>query len=470
MKTMSLPNKLFIVLGFALVLVGLASFAILYRAQKHQATQEMDSLLNNDAIALSALVNGKPDGKFEFEITPAFLDQYQSLKPDAFFRFIDLQNKNMLRESRRSPQVECNADHVGIKSASIDKKSVFRVKTFVFRPEIDIDWKGPRDFQTSPLCLVIGLNEAPYWSVVAETLFSTIPPLVILFILLAGVLMFFVKRMTRDLSRLALSLETSDFSATHEFPILPEAETLEVKALSEKLLSLHVQAAEVYREMWLFLGRAAHQIKTPVAAMQATLDVLMRKDRSKEELLAGLADVKTAANLLTGLTGKLISSSRISYQSNSKNEPIDILEFFTEQAAIFDSLGKAKGVSLKLESSNSVRIRADYFLLSELFGNLIENAILYSVPEKKSSVLISWKVQNGEVIVLISDQGPGIPEQVKSSMFAPFIRGDERMVGGSGLGLSIAKRSADLLNANILLIKSDAHGTEFSVRFDLADD
>lgn len=467
MKRLRLSTKLILVSGILLLIFCLASVAVLYRAQTQQALSEMDLLLKNQSLALSTLVNVSPNGVLDFEMNPTFFSEYSARNQNGFFRFFAIKEKRLLKESISAPSIDCEGSTVNA-NHNINQ-TVFRVMAYRFTPDMDGGIQAPKSLNFPELCLVVGLDQAPYHSLVAQTILSSIPLLVALAVLLIAALLILVRHLTHDLSSLTTALETADFSATHEFPVLPIAKTLEVNAVIEKLATLHTNAARVYQEMWLFLGRASHQLKTPVAAMQATIEVLTRKDRTKEELISGLVDVTTAAVQLTLLTKRLITSSRISYEASSlSQENINLRIFLNSQIKAFEAQANQHGVTIRFESMSDTIVRGNSFLLSEIFGNLIENAILYSPRDRKSEVLISCHVENQDVITLICDQGTGLPPQVVESLFQPFIRGDESLVSGSGLGLSTAKKAAQLLGGNILVQKTDNLGSAIAVRLNLA--
>jgi two-component system phosphate regulon sensor histidine kinase PhoR len=470
MKPTLLSTKIFLACGLVLAAFCLASFGILYHAQTNQAVQEMDLRLDNEALSLSVLVSAKANGQFDFEISPFFQSQYGSLRPSGFFRFVGLKGANVFRESKGAPPISgCSADRPSASTITLSDLRVFRVKSLIIHPEFDEEADKPSQTAPGGLCVIVGVDEAPYRNLVSATLFSTLPILAALALLLAGVLLLLVRGLTRDLSNLTGALATANFAATHEFPPLPEPSTQEVKAVVEKLASLHRQAADVYREMWLFLGRAAHQLKTPVTALQATLQVLLRKERSREELLSGLTDAASAVELLSALTKKLITSSRISYEQLPEKKPVDMVTFFSEQLKLFQAQAKARGISLMVQTSGETVILADSFLLSELFGNLVENALLYSPQGQGATVAISWTQSNREALVEISDQGGGFSAHVRKTLFQPFARGDERQAGGSGLGLSIAKKAAQLLGGDLTLHETGAAGSVILVKLPLAN-
>jgi signal transduction histidine kinase len=100
--------------------------------------------------------------------------------------------------------------------------------------------------------------------------------------------------------------------------------------------------------MWLFLGRAAHQLKTPVAALQATLEVLLRRDRTRDELLASLEDLQLGITQMSSLTQMLIRSSRIAFEPALENMSVDLNELLGEQLRLFRPQADRHDVRLTL--------------------------------------------------------------------------------------------------------------------------
>lgn len=460
MKNPKLSTKILAVSIIILVVFSLASFGILFRALSKQASREMDQILKNESLALSALVNSA-EGGFEFEMHSNFLIQYRQRNPHGFFRFINPETGKILKESDQAPSIGCIHESANVDVGIFDQS--YRVETLLFRPEFDVESHSTTIATARPLCLVVGINRAPYWNILVETLLSSVPILISIVVILIIALLVLIRSLTRDLLALTSALTTANFGGTHAFPTLPRASTQEVKAIIDVLEELHRQASEVYREMWLFMGRAAHQIKTPVTAMQATLEVLLRRDRAKEELLSGLEDVQSAAVLLSGLTRKLISSSRISYQESPSIESINLQTFFKELVDLFKSKASEGGVDLRVDPDPSLNVLGNRSIMSDIFGNLIENAILYTPENQNASIRIAWYSEASSAVIDISDQGIGFPDSIRLDLFKPFVRGDERKAVGSGLGLSIVKKSVNLLHGDIKLIESTPCGSTMRV-------
>ncbi len=466
-----LSVRIILASGLTLLGFGATSIGVIYRAQSQLARQAMDSIMSNDSFSLSSLVDTRPDGSFEFEVTPLAMTNFQASQGGEFFRFIDPNSGHVFQESPGSPQLGCGRAAPGRTSRqSVIGDKTYTVLSFVFRPAVEGKSSASQRVEPHWLCLVVGLDELPFRDLVWQTLRPASFMVVLMIVLWLGLLAVIIRILTADLSKLTGALHAADFGATHEFPRLPKAETAEVEAIVEKLEELHSQAAQSYRDMWLFLGRAAHQLKTPVTAIQVSLETLMRRERSKEELLSGLSDVATASGLLTGLTKKLITSSRISYDSRAPLERLDLVFFFADQIAVFRSLAQQRNIDFRIETSDSLEVSASTDLLSEIFWNLIENAIIYSgaLPDRRGAVAVSWVAAGDRAEITVSDTGPGLPESVKASLFVPFVRGDERIESGSGLGLSIAKKAAGLLDGDVVLMESGARGTKLQVRIPLA--
>ncbi len=465
MTTFRLSTKLTLVSGALLTLFFIASAGVLFKAQSQQAFDEMDLVLRNQSQALSSFANTTENGKLDFEMNPAFSAQYSAKNQNSFYRFYDLKEDRLLNESLNAPQVDCASATVSLNQNF--ERSLFRVMAYRFSPDSETGAKA--DLAKPKLCLVVGIDQAPYRLLVTKTLLSSIPVLMALVIALIAALLILVRRLTRDLSSLTTALETANFGATHEFPVLPRTTTLEVSTVIEKLSALHANAARVYREMWLFLGRASHQLKTPVTAMQATIEVLLRKERTRDELLAGLLDVQAAAAQLSDLTKNLVTSSRISYEASTlEKRAVDIRDFLRSQVTAFSAAAALRGVALKIQSDSEIWALGNSFLMSEIFGNLIENAILYSAQKGPNEVVISWSIEQKNVLVVISDQGPGLPSQVIDSLFKPFVRGDESQFSGSGLGLSTAKKAAELLGGDVVVKQTNQSGTKIVVILEVA--
>ncbi len=465
MKSASLSQKLLWACGFIFILFLVCSTYVFYRGQTRLTEQEMDRLLQSEALTLSSLVNLDRRGGIDFEFSRQFVSLYETLKFTSFFRYYTLDAQTLLKASSESPNIDCDLSQPFrfVKSGS----SNYRVFSYRFVVDVEVGESLPAGTKTPELCLLIGNDAAPYQGLVNNTIRSSVPFLIGLLVFSLLLFQYIVRRLTRDLSLLTKSLSASDFSSTLSFPTLSQPSTIEVKSIVEKLTEMHNEATAVYEEMLLFMARAAHQLKTPVTAIQATLEVLVRKERTMAELMEGISDLQIGVRQMSQLTQKLISSSRVTFESKPILKLIDFVPFLETQWKLFHFQAKAKGISCYRDGASACLVLADAYLLTEIFGNLLENAIIYSPPH--SRIQVSWRRQADAITVLIKDEGFGFSEELKAHLFEPFYRGDERLAGGSGLGLSIVKRAVTSLGGTVHLAETSAQGSILCVTLRAAE-
>ncbi|RYZ56182.1 MAG: HAMP domain-containing histidine kinase [Proteobacteria bacterium] len=455
MRHISLSRKILLATALILAFVFAASLTVFYVGQRNLTIKEMDRLLESESVTISTLVNISRNGDLDFEFSKQFLPQYENLKFTSFFRFYHFKEGRFIQQSPSAPDIRCNLSE----PYHFEEKNGirFRVYSYKFTPMAEINQTIPEGMVPPELCLVLGTDEAPYHQLVSNTLYATIPVLTAIFIFSLFILSTLIKSLTADLTSLARALSRTDFGATRSFPNLPKTNTVEVTAIVNQLETLHRQAAQVYEDMLLFLGRATHQLKTPAAAIQATLEVLVRRDRSKEELLAGLSDLGIGVAQMNRLTHKLIASTRVTFETMPQMLAIDLNDFFENQKKMFNYQADRKSIQWKIEYQQDSKVLGDETLLSEVFGNLIENAILYS--DTGGHILIRWYRVNDIFKIQVADRGPGFPKAVLDSLFSPFVRGDERKVAGSGLGLSIVKKAVESMGGKVALTVSSSDGS-----------
>jgi hypothetical protein len=216
MSKFRLSTKILIVSIFILLIFSVASFGILFRALSNQAYREMDQLLKNEALTLSALVNSTGGREFDFEMPSNFLSQFKQRNPNSFFVFIDPKDGKVLKQSNDAPRVACaeSPSNVDVKIAD----NSYRVETLLFKPEIDREADSSASTDRQSLCLVVGTDKAPYWEVLVETLLSSIPILILIIVLLVIALLVLIRGLTKDLFALTSALTTANFNGTHAFP------------------------------------------------------------------------------------------------------------------------------------------------------------------------------------------------------------------------------------------------------------
>jgi len=215
-----------------------------------------------------------------------------------------------------------------------------------------------------------------------------------------------------------------------------------------------------------FVENASHELKTPLAIIQANIDTALEDEHiSKKELEKILKSSKESIKFMDKLTEDLLLLSVLEHSLtketiNLKDLLINIVE---ESKSLMSSQKMDIELKTKLKDSS---IRGNEVLLKRAFMNIIENAIKYS--EASKIIVENKRNNNGEIEIIIKDNGKGIPKEHVKKIFDRFYRVDKsrsRKTGGTGLGLSITKKIVERHNANITVKTGHKKGAEFHILF-----
>ena len=219
-----------------------------------------------------------------------------------------------------------------------------------------------------------------------------------------------------------------------------------------------------------FLSMMSHDLKTPIARIQGMTDIVLHDPTPlsprQHEAMTTLA--KSSQELLEFVSSILnlgrIESKELQLHIASR-DPNALL---TEVVDKLDYFARSKQISIKTEFEPVFSLKMDADLMKQVFTNLIENAIKYS-PED-SSILITTEELDGRILIQVSDQGQGIPEDELPHVFEKFYRSKNAKsssVKGSGLGLYLAKYFVELHRGSISVDSQTGEGSTFSVELPL---
>lgn len=183
-----------------------------------------------------------------------------------------------------------------------------------------------------------------------------------------------------------------------------------------------------------FVADAAHQLRTPVAALQAQAEILRREttEVGPQERLGYLV---TAVARLSHLVRQLLALARAEPSPNNV-EQIDLPALIKESAETHFPRAIAAGIDLGFDLQ-PVGVRGSPILIQEMIANLVDNALRYTPPP--GSVTVRCRRIGGDAVLQIEDSGPGIPESERQRVFERFHRLPGNTAEGSGLGLAIVR-------------------------------
>lgn len=204
-----------------------------------------------------------------------------------------------------------------------------------------------------------------------------------------------------------------------------------------------------------FIADAAHELRTPLAAMRVNVEALQSdvSNVSQQELLAGIIRSNSrAARLVNQLLLLMHSEARI----DTVMEPVPLTTLIQERMAELAPLAAESRIELEFYSHDEVWITGVRERLMSLIDNLIENAVKYS-PEG-GRVEVEVRSLEKSIQLRISDAGPGIMVELRERVFDRFFRDPNQIQSGSGLGLAIVKAVAQQHNSSVVLSTSAEGG------------
>lgn len=243
----------------------------------------------------------------------------------------------------------------------------------------------------------------------------------------------------------------------------------EIGALVETFNSMISRLETSIKKIRQFSGDVSHELRTPLTIIRGEIEVLLRKDRPKEEYLTTLNSVLEESHKMEELIDDLLFLSRVEAMDKSKGTETVLLDEVLNSVIKFRSpSAKGKNISIDIKKIQPVELKGNRELLERMTANILDNAIRYSDPGDLIEVLL--EKDKSEAKLQIRDTGIGIPEESLPLIFDRFYVVDpsrSKETGGAGLGLSIVKWIAEFHNAEIKIDSRLGKGTTFKVFFPL---
>ena len=276
---------------------------------------------------------------------------------------------------------------------------------------------------------------------------------------LGGAVAYFVSgRALKPLKRFTAKAERVQLQSLTEIT-LSEDEAVEFSRLSRAVNQMLLRLKQAFDAQRQFVGNAAHELRTPLALMQARLDLYMSTDHgdSCPETEETIAMMQEQTERLSRMVRTLLDMSEL--KAVPRNDRIQLAPMIEEVLADLSPLAEKSGVTLS-QSGEDLWVTGSDVLVYRAIFNLVENGVKYNCPGGSVCVAVSRRGQ--KAVIEVKDTGCGIPEDFRESVFQPFFRVDKsrsRKKGGVGLGLSLVWEIAHLHGGDVRVRESSKTGT-----------
>jgi two-component system phosphate regulon sensor histidine kinase PhoR len=218
-----------------------------------------------------------------------------------------------------------------------------------------------------------------------------------------------------------------------------------------------------------FVANASHELKTPVAAVQALAETLQTALPEDPAAALRFAErIGREAERLDSLARDLLDLSRVE-RGTLDVEPVDLVGLVKEVAGGYAERAEERRIKLRTELQPGVGVRGDRAQLGLLLSNLIDNALRYT--PSKGAVCVRLDAAESRAVLQVADSGEGIPAGELPRVFERFYRVDKartRQTGGTGLGLAIVRHVAEAHGGTVRVDSELARGSTFTVTLPVA--
>lgn len=255
------------------------------------------------------------------------------------------------------------------------------------------------------------------------------------------------------------------------FPFNPPASAIELNELRPLTQVLNRSISRVrasFTREHQFVSDAAHELKTAVAVVRSSAQLLLLKRRTEAEYKTGLERVVDDVERLEALIAQMLQLARVEEAGQEKLPAIELGDIAHHVTALLKPIADQRRVIVRVDASSGVQVRLRRELAEALLSNLLLNAIQHSGPVSSPVIVSVSKTTAGSVDLRVTDSGSGISPEALPHIFERFYREDKsrsRETGGTGLGLAIAKSIVESAHGSIRVESAPGEGTTMHVTF-----
>lgn len=415
MKAHSLQARLLaLVLGLVTV-VWLGAAALIWRDARH----EIDELLDGHLAQAAALLVVQQSGEVE-DMEHADAPDLHKYAPRVAFQVFH--NDKLVMHTPRTglqPMADIRSGYATVQLADGQEWRVFAAQG------------GERDIQ-----VYVGEQTASRRAILRAVLRGMLWPLFIALPLLAVVGWWAVRRGLAPLRALSRTLEQRRPEALE--PVAPQGLPREMQPLVRALDTLLERIATMLEAERRFTADAAHELRTPIAAIRAQAQVALGAGEDDAVRRHALQATLAGCDRATHLVEQLLTLARLEAAPGAGVVPLELGALARSVLAELAPAALARRQQLELEVAGEARVAAVETLLGVLLRNLVDNALRYSPDGARVRVRVA--AQDQAAVLTVEDSGPGLPAEALQRLGERFYRPPGQGQPGSGLGWSIVRR------------------------------
>lgn len=240
----------------------------------------------------------------------------------------------------------------------------------------------------------------------------------------------------------------------------------EIGRLAATLDDMLARLEEGFARERRFTADAAHELRTPLAALKGRIGVTLSRTRPPAAYVAALTEMEGQVDRLSRLSDDLLLIARLTADGEMPAwEPILLPDFLPAVLDVLRPLAEAKGIALALDAPAGLIVHGRLDWLTRLLLNLLDNAVKYTPTGGRVS--LAARRGDGAIEIAVGDSGPGIAPEQLPHLFERFYRvADDRARadGGAGLGLALAMEIARAHRGSLAVTSEVGHGSVFTVR------
>ncbi|MCB1530555.1 MAG: sensor histidine kinase N-terminal domain-containing protein [Rhodospirillales bacterium] len=295
------------------------------------------------------------------------------------------------------------------------------------------------------------------YEVISQIMAALVLPGLVFIPLIFVIVWIGVRKVLKPVIKISANMDKrspDDFSPIEQLTVAEE-----IVPLVQALNRLFGRIGESFRREREFTDYAAHELRTPLAAMKTQTQVLQKKANGMPESADSFKNLQDSIDRATQLVEQLLSLSRIQNEEFPKSD-VNLSECLYECVDDIQPQAEKKKITIHAEIADDVFIKGHEDSIMILLRNLLDNAVKYTPQGQEVQVSLSRAA-----LLDISDTGPGISDKDKEKVFQRFVRVDQSGQAGSGLGLSIVSWIASAHDVEIRLRDNDPHGLKVTLQW-----